>query len=187
MRRWLCIALLLPLSACRDESHGNVKLTLGAGDANTVEFQIRSAHAEYLDLPELRRELRITLSSYETSCETYVPPGEGETALIVTIATPPSAAPTVGTYDWAGHAVHGGTPDRPERPYAVPVARIGSRGQEFHPGGSIELKELGTSEGARVRGLLNFEFPGDLDRAAQGIKGSFVARVCRSTDAAARD
>jgi hypothetical protein len=69
----------------------------------------------------------------------------------------------------------------------VPVARLGDRGYEFQPGGSLSLKELGTAEGDQVTGLLNFEFPGDGTRRAQGIKGSFNARVCRTNAAPARE
>ncbi len=65
--------------------------------------------------------------------------------------------------------------------------RLGERGYEFQPGGSVDLKELGTAEGDGVRGLLGFEFPGDGERAAQAIKGSFTARVCRSSGGATKE
>ncbi len=187
MRRPSLLPFVLCLSACRAESHGNVSLVLGEPDAAARTFELRSAFAEYLVLPELRNELRITLASYEASCEKYAAPGSEDAAVIVTVATPPAAPPAPGVYDWAGHPAHGGTPERPERPYAVPVARLGERGFEFQPGGSLELKELGTAEGDRVRGLLNFEFPGDGTQRAQGIKGSFSARVCRTNAAPAKE
>ena len=183
MIRRSLLGLVLCLSACRAESHGNVSLVLGESRVEPRVVEVRSAFAEYLVLPDLRNELRITLASYESSCDHYALPRSDETALIVTIATPAATPPGKGAYDWAGHAAHGGTPERPERPYAVPVARVGDRGYEFQPGGSVELKELGLAEGDRVAGLLNFEFPGDGQRAAQGIKGSFSARVCRSNAA----
>jgi hypothetical protein len=183
MRGTPLLPLVLCLAACRAESHGNVSLVLGEPDAEPRTFEVRSAFAEYLVLPELRNELRITLASYESSCEKYAPPGSDDAALIVTVATPAKAPPIPGVYDWAGHPAHGGTPERPERAYAVPVARLGARGYEFQPGGGLELKELGIAEGDQVRGLLNFEFPGDGTRRAQGIKGSFSARVCRTNGA----
>lgn len=187
MSRWLLLGLLLSASACRAESHGNVSLVLGSAKAEPKSFDVRSAFAEYLVLPDLRNELRITLASYEASCENYAPPRSEDAAVIVTVATPAAAPPAPGVYDWAGHAAHGGTPERPERPYAVPVVRLGERGYEFQPGGSVDLKELGTAEGDQVRGLLGFEFPGDGERPAQGIKGSFTARVCRSNGSGAKD
>ncbi len=141
---------------------------------------MRSAFAEYVSLPEVRHELRITLTNYESSCDSYQLPQEGQYAVIVTIATPPDQPPAIGLFDWLGHEAHGGPPDRPERAYAVPIVRAAGRAYEFRPGGGIELKELGTSEGAAIRGLLSFEFAGDADHPAQSIKGSFVARVCRS-------
>lgn len=175
------VFLVLGLVACRNESFGNLSILPGSDEARQQTFEIRSALAEYLVLPNLRHELRITLASYPASCDEYRPPQEGEAAVIVTVATPAATPPSPGVYYWAGHEAHGGTPEQPERPYAVPVARLGVRGYEFHPGGGLDLKELGTVEGARVRGLLSFEFPGDGERRAQAIKGSFSARVCRSS------
>jgi hypothetical protein len=181
MPRRSLFPLLLFLSACRAESHGNVTLVVGARDSGPRTFEVRSGFAEYLALPGIRNELRVTLTSYESSCDRFAPPQGDQAALIVTVAGPFGTPLSPGVYDWAGHEAHGGTPESPERPYAVPVARVGDRGFEFQPGGSLELKELDTAEGARVRGLLNFEFPGDGERAAQSIKGSFVARICRTS------
>ncbi len=159
-----------------------MQLSLGdaPGPSKVVEFPIRSAFAEYVSLPDVRHELRITLTNYESSCDSYQLPEQGQYAVIVTIATPPAQAPKAGLFDWLGHEAHGGTPDRPERAYAVPLVRTAGRAYEFRPGGGVELKELNTGDAAAIRGLLSFEFAGDADHPAQSIKGSFVARVCRS-------
>ncbi|HVJ14992.1 MAG TPA: hypothetical protein VM686_06110, partial [Polyangiaceae bacterium] len=98
--------------------------------------------------------------------------------------TPPAQPPVAGSFDWGGHEAHGGSPERPERGYAMPLARQGAHAYEFHPGGGIELRQVGLSEGSAISGLLSFEFPGDGTNPAQAIKGSFAGRVCRALPAA---
>jgi hypothetical protein len=173
---------------CRAERHGSLQLTLGKSSGEKpIEFELRSAFAEYVVLPELRHELRITLASYETSCRDQALPREAELAVVVTIATPPDQPPASGSFEWAGHEAHGGSPERPERAYALPLARHGSRAYEFRPGGGVELRQLGLNEGRAFSGLLSFEFAGDAQHPAQAIKGSFAGRLCRALPAAAAD
>ena len=61
MIRRSLLGLVLCLSACRAESHGNVSLVLGESRVEPRVVEVRSAFAEYLVLPDLRNELRITL------------------------------------------------------------------------------------------------------------------------------
>ncbi len=169
---------------CRAERHGSLQLVLGKSSVEKpIEFEVRSAFAEYVVLPELRQELRITLSSYETSCRAPALPREGELAVVVTVATPPDQPPAKGSFDWAGHEAHGGSPEQPQRAYAVPLVRQGKHAYEFRPGGTIELRELGLTEGSALSGLLSFEFAGDGQHPAQAIKGSFSGRLCRAMPA----
>jgi hypothetical protein len=144
-----------------------------------LEVELRSAFAEYTTLPERRNELRLTLTSYESSCQSFRLPLAEELAVVVTVATPPGQPPAAGRFDWAGHEAHGGSPDQPQRAYALPFVRRGSAAFEFRPGGGIELSELALNEGGAIRGLLGFEFAGDAAHPAQALKGSFSGRVCR--------
>lgn len=162
-----------------------VQLTLGevAGE-RPLEVELRAAFAEYVVLPELRHELRITLTSYEASCRNYALPSEGQLSVVVTVSTPPHQPPAPGLFDWAGHTAHGGTPERPERAYALPLVRRGPKAYELRPGGGIELKDLRLIEGGALRGLLSFEYPGDGQHPAQALKGSFAGKVCSVTPGA---
>jgi hypothetical protein len=176
--------VLLLSCACRDEKHGSLQLVLGEGAAERpTEVELSSAYGEFIALPELRNELRITLSDHKASCAEPTLPQAGQLSVVVTVATPPGLLPASGTYDWAGHVAHGGAPERPERPYALPLLRKGSRAYEFQPGGSIELRQLALHEGGTLVGLLNFDFAGNAEHPAQAIKGSFSGRVCRSQPA----
>jgi hypothetical protein len=177
--------LLLAVFGCRSERHGSLQLVLGKSSGERpLEIELRAAFAEYVVLPELRHELRITLASYDTSCRAQVLPTDKELVVVVTVATPPHQPPATGSFDWAGHAAHGGSPERPERAYALPLVRQGSNAYEFRPGGGIELRQLGLGEGGALAGLLNFEFTGDATHPAQAIKGSFAGRVCPTLPAA---
>src|SRR5688500_15408155 len=93
------VALLLLAVGCRSERHGSLQLVLGKGAGERpIEVELRSAFGEYVVLPELRQELRLTLASYETSCRAQKLPAEGELALVVTISTPPEQPPAAGSF-----------------------------------------------------------------------------------------
>ena len=144
-----------------------------------VEFRPISSYAEYLVLPGAHRELKITLASYATSCDSFVEPAESDTSATVTVITPSDLELSPGAYVWAGHAAHGGTEQQPERPYALPTIRLGHRGFVLPAGGEMQLDSVATTQDGRVRGLLGFEFAGDADHAATSLKGSFEAKLCR--------
>jgi hypothetical protein len=81
---------------------GVLELTLPEDQGKRVEVVVRSAFAEYVELPDLRNELRISLTSYETFCDPYRPPGPDDTRVTLTITTPPATKPGRGTYPWRG-------------------------------------------------------------------------------------
>ena len=105
-----------PLEACPGTAFGLVILGALVGcepshthditivdGANTTRFTTKSAFAEYVELPGLRNELRITLASYPASCEHWEAPKDGETALSVTIVTPADQRPasaSVMRFSW---------------------------------------------------------------------------------------
>ena len=181
-RRWLCGgALVLGLTAlgCRKRDASPVYIVAGPEPSDHVEFRPISSYAEYLVLPGQRRELRSTLASYVTSCDSFVAPADHDSSATITVIAPVESELSPGSYAWAGQAAHGGTEQQPERPYALPTLRLGHRGLTLPAGGEIQLESVATTQDGRVRGLLNFEFPGDAEHVATSLKGSFEAKLCR--------
>jgi hypothetical protein len=173
-----CLALgLLALPACHGESSGSsVDLVLPEGTGRRVELTPRSAFAEYVELPELRRELRVTLASYPLSCDRYVAPGPTELLFVLTLSTAPRT-------DFVPASIPFGTAPPVdagpvERAGAFAVARQGDRGFDFPSGGSVELRSVDLAPTGSVSGVLSLEFPGDGTRPASGAHGKFEARMC---------
>jgi len=173
--RWL---IGLAAFACRSQSTpSSIDLALPDGTGQHVELSARSAFAEYVELPDLRKELRITLASYSVSCEEYVAPGPDDLTLVVTITLPAADPLAPGVFPSASPAL----PDagvKVTRGSSFVVARRGARSFVFPPGGSVELRELDVTPTGAVRGLLAYEFPGDGVRPAAGARGKFDARMC---------
>jgi hypothetical protein len=171
--------VLLGASACHPRQQDSVYLVAGPEPAAHVEFRPVSSYAEYLVLPGERRELKLTLTSYQASCESFNAPGDSDASATVTVSVPVDTELEPGSFVWAGHEAHGGTAQRPERPYALPTIRVGHRSQVLPPGGEIVLESVSSTPDGRVRGRLGFEFAGDAERAATSLKGRFEAKLCR--------
>jgi hypothetical protein len=171
--------LALVGGACRAREHDAVYIVAGNDPAEHVTFRPRSSYAEYLVLPGERRELKITLTSYPASCESFQPPGDGDSSATITVITPGESELAPGSYVWAGQEAHGGSEQHPERAYALPTVRLGHHSQVLPAGGDIVLESVATTADGRVRGLLGFEFAGDADQAATSLKGRFEAKLCR--------
>ena len=167
------------LLSCRGRNGAEVYVIAGPDPKEHVEFRPVSSYAEYLVLPGVRRELKVTLASYAVSCDSFVEPGDGDTSATITVITPTDTEFGPGSYVWAGHAAHGGTEQQPERPYALPTIRLGHRGLVLPAGGEMQLESVATTQDGRVRGLLAFEFAGDAEHVATSLKGSFEAKLCR--------
>ncbi|HWZ92575.1 MAG TPA: hypothetical protein VNW92_27100, partial [Polyangiaceae bacterium] len=116
------------LLSCHGHSGAEVYVIAGPDAKEHIEFRPVSSYAEYLVLPGARRELKITLASYATSCDSFVEPAESDTSATVTVITPTDTELGPGSYAWAGHAAHGGTEQQPERAYALPTIRLGHQG-----------------------------------------------------------
>jgi hypothetical protein len=173
------LALSLTALGCRARGASPVYIVAGPEPSDHVEFRPLSSYAEYLVLPGERRELKITLASYQASCDSFVVPTEHDSSATITVSVPVATDLTPGTYAWAGPLAHGGTEQQPERPYALPTVRLGHRGLTLPAGGEIQLESVATTPDGRVRGLLDFEFPGDAEHVATSLKGSFEAKLCR--------
>jgi hypothetical protein len=150
---------------------------LGQTPGERAEFSPKAAFAEYVELPNLRNELRITLASYAAACERFVPPPAGETSVTITLLTPPGIKPGPATYPW-GEIPADAKTRTPTTPIAQPVARLGKTGFVFPPGGTLELSKAELAQDGEVRGLLAFEFPGTAGQPATSLKGSFAAKIC---------
>jgi hypothetical protein len=167
------LALLLATTVgCEQRRSHEITIIDGA---STTRFSTLSEFAEYVELPGDHNELRLTLAGYAASCEKWVPPAEGETAVTVTIVSLPDTPPAVGTYNWSGVP----KPDEPlHAGYALPKAHFGARSRLFEPGGSVRLTAAQLDTHGLVAGTLAFEFPGETDRPATRIDGRFEARIC---------
>jgi hypothetical protein len=177
--RWLIP--LLALAGCRnDPAPSSIDLVLPDGTGRRTPFEVRSSFAEYVELGELRRELRITLASYALSCERYVAPGPDDVLLTVTVTAPASDPLRPGSIPASSAEASESDGGKVSRPSALPVARRGPRSYVFPGGGSLELGELDLSPAGRVRGVLAFEFAGDGARPAASARGKFEARICRA-------
>lgn len=183
----VCSFALVALSfGCKQEPEASAIVELKVGDApgESVNFQARTSLAEYVEIPGQGNELRLTIASYEASCDVFTPPPNPEDASVsVVITTPAGVAPTSGTYPWLGHKAHGGERTSPAKAYSFPTARIGKKSHVFQPGGGVLLKGLTLGKHGSVSGLLNFEFSGDAKNPATSLKGRFSARICRYSSA----
>jgi hypothetical protein len=162
--------------ACRSEPANPLDLAVGSEPRDRTEFSPRSAFAEYVELPGVRNELRITLASYDASCERFIPPGPGQALITIVVVTPDRVVPTPGTYAWNGEAA----PAAAVRPQAAPNVRLGPASYVLPPGGALELTHVELDLQKQVAGRLAFEFSGDATRAATHARGAFRARICRS-------
>jgi hypothetical protein len=156
-----------------------VYVVAGANPDDHVEFRPQASYAQYVELPNLHRELRVTLSSLPAHCQDFSSLGDSGVSVSVSVLAPSGTPIESGDYPWSGHAAHEGSEQQPEHPYALPAARLGQRSVFFEPGGEIEFSSVPTEAGSKVRGLLSFEFPGDAEHAATSLKGQFSASLCR--------
>jgi hypothetical protein len=172
-RSALVLALICPCVACEERKTHEITITDGA---TTTRLTTQSEFAEYVALPGDHNELRLTLASYQASCDRWVPPADGQTLITVVIVLPPETSPAPGAYGWSGIP----TTDEPLRAsYALPKAHFGSRARLFEPGGAVRLTQVQLDAHGSVAGTLAFEFPGEADRPATRIDGNFEAHVCR--------
>jgi hypothetical protein len=161
------------LAGCSQKPKYDVTILEGGA---ATRFGVTTAFAEYVELPGSRNELHLTLAGYAASCDAWVPPKPGESAVTVTIVLPPNVRPAVASYAWTG------IPNDEEplkAPYALPKALFGASSRLFEPGGLVRLSTVDLDPHGAVSGTLAFEYPGDADHPATRIDGGFEARLCR--------
>jgi len=169
------VALLLLLPACAQRKLPEIEFTLSAPGVKR-SFAPLAALAEYLELPNGGNELRITLSSYPLSCDTFRAPTAEEILVTVTLVTGADTQITPNSYPWAGHPRTG---EAPQARSAEPIIRIGARSWSLAPGGQIKLQEAPLDRERVISGLLDFEFPGTAEAGASRLSGAFKAKLCQ--------
>lgn len=169
-------AVLLVTSSCSREQRPSIELTTGGA---TVRFETQTAIAEYWELSGQADELRITLASYPASCDRFVPPPEGETAVTVQILVPEGKRIALGDYPWTGLENHREAPRNPTTAYALPFVRVAGRGYPLAPGGAVRIAQFEPRIHGRVAGLLSFQGVSEDADAATRLTGRFEAKLCR--------
>ncbi|HSC89588.1 MAG TPA: hypothetical protein VLC09_20035 [Polyangiaceae bacterium] len=147
----LVLALLLAAlgsSGCGRKEQSKVELQIGRED---FEFVPRTAFAEYWELPGLGDQLRITLASYETSCENLRSPEQGEALVVLTLRSPVGKPLALGDYPMATLAA---TPATIEQPDVLAFVRLAREGRLLDPGGGLQLQRLER----QVHGLVEASF-----------------------------
>ncbi len=168
--RHLGLALVPCLLSCERSPAPSVHVEVGPAPGERLEFSPESSLAEYLEIPGLRAELRITLAGYPLGCEGYEPPPAGRPLVSLRILTPPGQPPVATSYAWTA---------RSDPPRAEPSVRIGARAYSLPPGGSVTLHKVDLNSDGAIEGDLDFEFPGDGEHAPTGLRGRFRAKLCR--------
>lgn len=176
----LVAALAVALTGCRSEPPlGTLSILLPEPSAKAREIVLRAAFAEYVELPELRRELRLTLASYELSCDRYVEPGPDDLVVMVTVVSPAAEPLPTGTVAAVSPEIVDGGEDVAVRRSVVTVARRADRSFVLPAGGTLEIGAFDPSPGGRLHGILALEFPGDGRSPAASVRGKFHARTCQ--------
>ncbi len=152
---------------------------MGAAQEDTLRFSPEVTFAEYWEFPNQADELRITLASYEASCERYAPPPEGAAAITLSILAPVGQKIEAVEYPALDPEVRGEDPRKPEKAYVLPYARVQSHGLELPPGGSVRLTELDLSPHGSVSGLISLQGAADESATPMRVAGRFSARLCR--------
>lgn len=172
-RRCWFLATSALLLSCRDDAPAPVRIVAGAGTGDDLTLLPRASLAEYIEVSPSQSTLLITLSSDPRSCEAGAETPSDALSLSVRIVLPGGAKPEPGSYPMLSAGMD------PEKPHALPTAKLRSGRVEFPAGGSLELRKVDLGNRGSVEGLLKFEFPGSAERPATRISGAFRAHFCR--------
>jgi hypothetical protein len=176
----LCLAILLLVGCRRGPDHQTLTVVVPEVGARPRELEIVSSFAEYVELPDLRRELRLTFSTYALGCDGYRAPGPEQLAVFVTVVAPATEPLVAGTIPFGSPEVgDAGAPVVSKRNLSA-LIRTSDRAFTLEPGGSLELSQVEVAPGGRAAGLLALEFPGDARTPASTVRGRFDARVCQA-------
>ncbi len=111
---------------CSPHGAAPVYIVAGPEPNQHVEFRPLSSYAEYLVLPGQRRELKITLASYQASCDSFVAPGEHDSSATVTVIVPAETELSSGSYAWQDRSLMLGPNSNPKDPTLCPQSDSGT-------------------------------------------------------------
>lgn len=153
-----------------------MSLTIGGASEALI---VRSAFAEYVELPGQESRLLITFANYALGCDEYRPPGDSEVLVTLLLRRPPPEALTPGEYPWRTPVASGVA--GPEVG-ATPFLRRGKTGRELGEGGLVTLRVFEAKPQGLVEGSFSFlEAESDGSRESQtGLRGEFRVRLCRA-------
>lgn len=167
-------SLLLLATTCRAERAADIHVSLAPGERDTFVFQPVAAWAELVDIAGLRRELRISLSSYPADCGALALPTDDQVLVTVTVIVPSRRSLGRASYPWPGE----GSLERSTSAVALPTVRRGSSSAVLPAGGELILRRVELEPRGSIEGLLAFESSGDGDHPATHLRGAFSARLC---------
>jgi hypothetical protein len=106
--------------------------------------------------------------------------------ITLTFILPVSQRPVAGTYPWPGLPANVNSLAELDlkAPIVIPVVKQGPKSMTLLPGGSVDLQQLSLERQGDVAGVMRLEQSGGDGQLATRLFGSFVARVCRTTNQA---
>jgi hypothetical protein len=158
-------------------------ITLQVGPLETIRFEVVSGFAHYYELPGKDDELRILVSSYPMSCQSYTAPPPGETLISITVKRPTPETITTGEYPWEGlHAPSSEESPRDDatksKASALPFVRLAEDARALPPGGGLKLTQFEPEPFGLVAGEFAFRDAGPGQVATTALLGKFSVRMC---------
>jgi hypothetical protein len=180
----MCTSLVF-LAGCRERNDPTIQLVMGTG-TDQASFSPASSFAEYVELPTQGDQLSIVLSNFTSSCDEYTPAPANGVMITLTFIFPLGQHPVAGTYPWPGLPPNANSLQELDlkAPIVIPVAKQGPKGTTLLAGGSVDIQRLSLERQGEVAGVMRLEQSGDEQHPATRLFGSFVARVCRTTNQA---
>lgn len=171
-------------SGCRERNEPLIQLVTGTGNEQLLNLSPKTAFAEYVELPTQGDQLSIVLTNFPLSCDEYEPTPADGVMITLTFIMPVGQHPIAGTYPWPGlppTASNLADLDL-KAPIVIPVVKQGPKSMTLLPGGSVDIQHLSLERQGEVTGVMRLEQSGDEGHPATRLFGSFVAKVCRTTN-----
>lgn len=179
-------ATLIFTTACHERNEPTIQLVTGTSNEQQVSLTPKSSFAEYVELPTQGDQLSIVLTSFSSSCDEYTPTPADGVMITLTFILPVGQHPVAGTYPWPGLPPNVSSLAELDlkAPIVIPVVKQGPKSMTLLPGGSVDLQNLSLERQGDVSGVMRLEQSGGDGRPATRLFGSFIARVCRTTNQA---
>ena len=180
---WFSCLLLISV-ACRDHTDPTIQLVSGLGDGQAIAFSPKSTLAEYVELPNQGDQLRIILTNFDSSCETYLATPPDGIMIVLTFVVPAGHNPSAGTYTWPGLPanINSSADLDLKAPIVIPVVRQGTKSITMLPGGNVDIQQVNLERHGEVTGAMRLEQSGGEGLPATRLFGTFNAKLCRTTN-----